>query len=96
MLCPRCQTQNRSGAQFCRQCGTRLESVCPTCNAPVEPGSRFCDACGADLTAGAAAAPAPATSAAPPPAQFGPPGVYTPRHLAEKILTSRSALEGER
>jgi len=96
MLCPRCQTQNRSGAQFCRQCGTRLESVCPTCNAPVEPGSRFCDACGADLTAGAAAAPAPAPPAAPPPAQFGPPGVYTPKHLAEKILTSRSALEGER
>jgi len=96
MLCPRCQTQNRSGAQFCRQCGTRLESVCPTCNAPVEPGSRFCDACGADLTAGAAAAPAPATPAPPPPAQFGPPGVYTPKHLAEKILTSRSALEGER
>src|SRR3989338_359482 len=24
------------------------------------------------------------------------PGAYTPRHLAEKILTSRSALEGER
>ena len=96
MLCPRCQTQNRPGAQFCRQCRTRLESICPKCNAPVEPGSRFCDACGADLTAGAAAAPAPATPAAPAPAQFGPPGAYTPKHLAEKILTSRSALEGER
>jgi hypothetical protein len=24
------------------------------------------------------------------------PGVYTPKHLAEKILTSKSALEGER
>ena len=27
---------------------------------------------------------------------FGAPDSYTPRHLAEKILTSRSALEGER
>jgi class 3 adenylate cyclase/tetratricopeptide (TPR) repeat protein len=30
------------------------------------------------------------------PARFSSPGSYTPRHLAEKILTSRSALEGER
>jgi class 3 adenylate cyclase/tetratricopeptide (TPR) repeat protein len=28
--------------------------------------------------------------------RFTSPGTYTPRHLAEKILTSRSALEGER
>jgi hypothetical protein len=32
--------------------------------------------------------------AAPPPARD--PRFYTPKHLAEKILTSRSALEGER
>ena len=29
-------------------------------------------------------------------ARFGSPQAYTPRHLADKILTSRSALEGER
>jgi class 3 adenylate cyclase len=28
--------------------------------------------------------------------KFGAPEVYTPKHLAEKILTSKSALEGER
>jgi class 3 adenylate cyclase len=28
--------------------------------------------------------------------RFGPPESYTPKHLAEKILTSKSALEGER
>jgi class 3 adenylate cyclase/tetratricopeptide (TPR) repeat protein len=28
--------------------------------------------------------------------RFASPGAYTPKHLAEKILTSRSALEGER
>jgi len=28
--------------------------------------------------------------------QFSSPDVYTPTHLAEKILTSKSALEGER
>ena len=29
-------------------------------------------------------------------ARFASPESYTPRHLAEKILTSKSALEGER
>jgi len=28
--------------------------------------------------------------------RFGPPESYTPKHLAEKILTSKAALEGER
>ena len=91
MQCARCQTQNRPGAQFCRSCGTGLELACPQCQARVEPGSRFCDACGADLAAAATPAAPPAS-----PANFASPGAYTPKHLAEKILTSRSALEGER
>src|SRR5256712_271982 len=89
MQCSRCQTQNRPGAQFCRQCGAGLSALCPRCNAAQEPGSRFCDACGADL-AGTPASAHAVTSAPPAPA------AYTPKHLAEKILTSRSALEGER
>src|SRR3989475_10027590 len=92
MRCPRCQAQNRAGAQFCRECGTRLEAVCPACGLRVEPASRVCEAGGSPLGA------APATGAAPTPAapRFESPGSYTPKHLAEKILTSRSALEGER
>jgi class 3 adenylate cyclase/tetratricopeptide (TPR) repeat protein len=86
--CPRCHAQNREGARFCRQCGTRLEAACAACGAKVEPGSKFCDSCGASLVAGAA----PATA----PSRFASPESYTPKHLAEKILTSRSALEGER
>jgi class 3 adenylate cyclase len=31
-----------------------------------------------------------------PAVKFPPPASYTPKHLAEKILTSKSALEGER
>ncbi|HKB27119.1 MAG TPA: adenylate/guanylate cyclase domain-containing protein [Methylomirabilota bacterium] len=53
---------------------------CAGCGQANPEGARFCNACGARLDA----APAPAPSA------------YTPRHLAEKILTSREALEGER
>jgi len=45
---------------------------------------RFCGQCAAPL------GPAASTP------KFAAPETYTPRHLAEKILTSRSALEGER
>jgi len=34
--------------------------------------------------------------AAPGASKFGSPEVYTPKHLAERILTSKAALEGER
>jgi len=54
----------------------------------VEAGSKFCDSCGAAL----AAAPTPPV----PPPRFATPESYTPRHLAQRILTSKSALEGER
>jgi len=39
---------------------------------------------------------APPGAAGPGPARFAVPESYTPKHLAEKILTSKSALEGER
>jgi class 3 adenylate cyclase/tetratricopeptide (TPR) repeat protein len=51
------------------------------------PGSRFCNECGLSLAQRASPASA---------AHFASPQSYTPAHLAEKILTSRSALEGER
>jgi class 3 adenylate cyclase/tetratricopeptide (TPR) repeat protein len=57
--------------------------VCPACSTPAAPESRFCSSCGSPL------GPRPAD-------RFASPSVYTPSHLAEKILTSRSALEGER
>ena len=88
MHCPRCQAENREGAHFCRECGTRLEVVCPTCGTRVEPGSKFCDSCG-----GSVAVPVLSSAV---PSRFADPESYTPKYLAEKILTSRSALEGER
>src|SRR5205814_6868573 len=50
------------------------------------PGAKFCPECA--LPAGAAA-PAVET-------RFASPAEYTPTHIAEKILDSRGALEGER
>src|SRR5262249_38313752 len=57
---------------------------CPACGHANPSGSRFCNACGSALgeTAEGGRLPSPES--------------YTPRHLAEKILGSRTALEGER
>ncbi|MBI3456457.1 MAG: AAA family ATPase [Candidatus Rokubacteria bacterium] len=87
MQCPRCQQENPPAAKFCNGCGGRLEAICPGCAHPNPPSSRFCNECGQQLDL--AVAPAPATKPVSPEA-------YTPKHLAEKILTSKSALEGER
>ncbi len=83
MKCPRCQAENPTGMKFCGQCATPLVSLCPSCGVANPPGHKFCGQCAKPLT----------TAAEP---RFGAPESYTPKHLAEKILTSRSALEGER
>jgi class 3 adenylate cyclase/tetratricopeptide (TPR) repeat protein len=85
--CPQCQHDNPEAARFCNGCGARLETTCPECGQANPPGSRFCNACGTKLALASPAAPAPTTPA---------PESYTPKHLAERILTSRAALEGER
>jgi ribosomal protein L40E len=82
MKCPRCEAQNAPGARYCEDCGARLEMACLSCGAPVTMGKKFCRSCGTALTAE--------------PSRLVSPDSYTPKHLAEKILTSRAALEGER
>ena len=111
MECPRCGGDNREGAKFCNECAAPLPLRCPACGTENRPGAKFCDACAAPLTtlpavAGGQGADAGTTRAlAGPPlgtSRSGPevrgfaPMRYTPRHLAEKILQSQAALEGER
>ena len=89
--CSHCQHENREGAHFCATCGNSLASRCPACGNHLPSGAAFCDHCGTPLTG---PAPAAAPSSLVSPSQ--PPKAYTPKHLADKILQSRSALEGER
>jgi len=86
MVCPRCRAENREGRRFCGECGLSFASACPSCGFLNEGGEKFCGGCGRSLTA----------TARPVEPRFSSPQTYTPRHLAEKILTSKSALEGER
>jgi class 3 adenylate cyclase len=93
MRCASCAHENRPQAKFCAGCGATLPRSCAQCGAELPPDARFCDDCGAPV--GAAPQASRPTPPAPEPRDAAP-GAYTPRHLAEKILTSRSAIEGER
>jgi class 3 adenylate cyclase len=83
--CPQCGHDNPDGVKFCGECGARVEGFCPNCGTSNPPTNKFCHQCGQAL------APLPT-----PAARFTSPQSYTPAHLAEKILTSRTALAGER
>ena len=66
MICTACGTENRAGSRFCDSCGAGLATTCPSCGEPNRTDARFCSSCGhalagAGATAGAIAAPAPAT-----------------------------------
>jgi len=83
MQCPRCQHENRPQAKFCEECATPLARTCSNCGTALSPTAKFCPECAHPV----------ATGNEP---RFGSPETYTPKHLAEKILTSKAALEGER
>jgi len=87
MRCARCSQEVPADAAFCPRCGAALEGLCAHCGTPNAPDHAFCKRCGRPLDQRAPTAT---------PASFASPRAYTPRHLAEKILTARSALEGER
>src|SRR5437773_3291978 len=85
MKCPRCQHENPPQAKFCLECGARVALICTKCRSELPAGAKFCLECGEAVASQATAEP-----------RFTSPESYTPKHLAEKILTSKSALEGER
>jgi class 3 adenylate cyclase/tetratricopeptide (TPR) repeat protein len=91
MRCPRCGFENPEGLKFCNDCGTPLRMRCAQCGFANQPQAKFCGECGAALPAQVRASTAPPAA----PSRHAPLS-YTPTHLAEKILTSKTTLEGER
>jgi len=85
MICARCQHSNDDSASFCEKCGAKLAArTCETCHAALKPSANFCSSCGTHVAATAGTRPGRELRA------------YTPKHLADKILNVRGALEGER
>jgi hypothetical protein len=81
--CPRCQHENRAGRSSAKSVASssHVGAATVTQSSPHRRSS-------------APSVAAPLRSH--PPTRFTSPDSYTPKHLAEKILTSKAALEGER
>jgi len=84
MKCQQCQHENSAKAKFCEECAAPLPRTCDNCGSQVSLTAKFCPQCGHPLS--------PVRDDP----RFASPKSYTPQHLADKILTSRTALEGER
>jgi len=86
MKCPKCQFENPEGSKFCLECGGKFELKCPHCSKTLPVNAKFCNECGIDLTKPIETAPI----------NYSEPQSYTPKHLTDKILNTRSSIEGER
>ncbi|WP_042885361.1 adenylate/guanylate cyclase domain-containing protein [Cupriavidus necator] len=89
MRCTKCGFENPAEGRFCEECGQRLSQVCLQCGHESSPTAKFCGACGVPLTE-LAATPVPATASMP---AVPAPVLYTPPHLAERILAEQAAME---
>ena len=85
MKCPHCAHANPTNAKFCLECGSRFALTCPKCRSELPASAKFCLECGERVSV------VPSNST-----RFANPEACTPKHLAERILTSKGALEGER
>src|SRR5262245_33612021 len=85
MRCPACGFENASGMKFCGECGASLKIRCSSCGFENALAIKFCGECGKPLSEASKARP-----------RTPDPRSYTPKHLAEKILNYRAAIEGER
>jgi ribosomal protein L40E len=86
MKCLKCQAELPGGAKFCRECGNKVKSTCPQCGKTIPSESKFCIECGHDLRRHKENKTL----------DLGIPRSYTPKHLADKTMTTRSFIEGER
>jgi hypothetical protein len=84
LKCPRCQQENPPQAKFCLECATPLAPRCANCGTQLPGGAKFCFEC---------ATPVSERESLP---RFASPEAYTPKHLAERIINSKAALEGKR
>ncbi|MGE0484621.1 MAG: adenylate/guanylate cyclase domain-containing protein [Gammaproteobacteria bacterium] len=85
MICASCGHEQAASARFCQDCGAALVRRCADCHGELTASAKFCPECGTAVAV--ATGPAPLARSV---------ADYTPKHLADKILQSRAALEGER
>jgi class 3 adenylate cyclase/tetratricopeptide (TPR) repeat protein len=95
--CPKCQHFNDETAKFCAKCAAPLATTCMRCGHQLPREARFCPQCAQPISVSTSAQTSlPDRQDFVGQSPFGSPDTYTPRHLAQKILSSKAALEGER
>ena len=82
MQCSKCGHDNGIGAKYCEECASQLSRTCASCGAQFSTTAKFCPECAHPTHS--------------PQSRFFSPDTYTPTHLAQKIHTSKTAVEGER
>jgi hypothetical protein len=106
MNCTACGHTNPERVKFCLECGTPVAARCASCGCDLPQAAKFCGECGASIVQrgklkGESPYPRIPPSTSHPSTSSGQaqhesrsePRAYTPKHLAEKILQSKSALE---
>jgi class 3 adenylate cyclase/tetratricopeptide (TPR) repeat protein len=83
MQCTNCKTTHGALQKFCGECGVSLRADCPRCGIQNLTGVAFCAGCGTHIR--------PASDRV----SFEP-RIQPPRRLLDRILQTRSAIEGER
>jgi predicted amidophosphoribosyltransferase len=78
--------------KFCEECGAKMELVCPACGEYVPAGKKFCGQCGQSLESPVKPLPQKLALAG----KLAGIQRYLPQGLAEKILSQRDKIEGER
>src|SRR6266540_2524098 len=112
MRCPNCASENREGVKFCDECTAPLPLRCPSYGTENRPDAKFCNECATPLMRQSrqssvqglesSVQKAPDLGPRTPDTGRRTPGLWTPPHLAERILAeqaameTRGALEGER
>jgi class 3 adenylate cyclase len=86
MQCVQCRHIAPPDAEFCPACGAKIELICSQCGTGNAISHKFCKRCGNRLDAGKGTALA---------TKFSSPEAYTPKYLAERIL-SKHFFEAER
>jgi ribosomal protein L40E len=81
MKCPRCAARDSPQGQLCRACGTTFSARCTKCGTELSSEAGFCFSCGE-----------PARGCCRRTSVWRHES-YNPKHLAERILTSKTALE---
>jgi len=90
MKCPQCGSDNREGIKFCEECGEKMEMTCPECGTKITLGKKFCGECGHKLAKSEDKANEVSGL------DYSKPQSYTPQFLADRIIKTRTSIEGER